>query len=127
MTFVQFGFLNVVGNGGIDEACQRFAGGGGLANRGGGDGLIDLVEQVDGHAGQHKVSRGGLLLKWAGRLRARAQTFGQGVGDIGERVAWPARDDEFALAEQRLRLMPLGDVGEGVNSDQQEKAIRFLE
>src|SRR6266481_2234147 len=88
---------------------------------------MDAVEETDGGAAQNEISLGWLLLKRFGDVCGWAEFFGERVGDIGERVAGTAGNDEFAFLEKRLGLMPLGDVAEGVDADQKEELVAFLE
>src|SRR5258708_4897896 len=125
--FVQSHFLNVVRHGRLHESAERFARSGGLANRSGRNRLVNLVQQMNGYTLQHKISRGRLLMKRACHFHARTQARWQRVSNISERKPGPAGNHKLALPEQQLCLVPLCDVSEGINADQQKQPIRFLE
>jgi hypothetical protein len=64
--FVELGFFDVVGYGGVHEFAERLSGGDGFANCGCGDSLMDAVEQVYGRSVQHQIAPGWLLFKRLG-------------------------------------------------------------
>src|SRR6266853_1238174 len=76
---------------------------------------------------QYQISGGGLLAKWARDFRLRTKALRQRVGHVGQRISRAAGDDELALAEQRLSLVPLGNIGESIDTDQKQEAVAFLE
>src|SRR5258706_8673099 len=98
-TFIQTHFLDVVRHGRFNKTAQRFARSRGLANRGGRDRLVDLVEQMNGHALQHQIPRGSLLMKRTCHLHPRTQAHRQRVGNIGERKPWPAGYHKLTFAK----------------------------
>src|SRR5580700_12198905 len=65
MAFIQSHFLDVVGDRRLHKPAERFSGGSCIANRRGGNRLIDLIKQMDGDALEHKISRGCLLVERA--------------------------------------------------------------
>ena len=73
--FVEVLFLDVVGDGGVEEFGEGFSGGDGFADRGGGDGLMDAVEEMNGGAVEDEVSFGRLLLEGLGDVGGRANCF----------------------------------------------------
>src|ERR1700694_6001939 len=76
---------------------------------------------------QNQVSCGGLLAKWARDFRLGTKALRQRVGHVGQRISRAACDHELALAEQRLSVVPLGDIGESIDTDQKHEAVAFLE
>src|ERR1700694_5779163 len=76
---------------------------------------------------QNQISGGGLLAKWAGDFRLGTKALRQSVGHVGQRIPRAACDDELALAEQRLSVVPLGNIGESIDTDQKHEAVAFLE
>ena len=88
---------------------------------------MQISEQVDGRSFQNQIAGCGLLLKRLRHFRARAQTFGQGVGYVGQRISRTVGYDELAFAEQRFGLMPFGDVGKSVHADQEEESVAGFE
>src|SRR3984893_3466561 len=76
---------------------------------------------------QNQISGGGLLAKWTRDLRLGTKALRQRVGHVGQRISRAACDDELALAEQRLSVVPLGNIGEGIDTDQKQEAVAFLE
>src|SRR5215469_726985 len=125
--FVEAGLLYVVGDRGVDPFGDGTVGVDGLADGGGGDGVVDAVEDVEGGAGKDEVAAGGLLFEGLGDVRGGPDGFGQGVGDVGERVTGAAGDDEFAFREDLFGFVPGGDVFEGVDADQKEELVGGLE
>src|ERR1700686_5908810 len=76
---------------------------------------------------QNQISYGGLLAKWARDFRLGTKGLRQGVGDVGQRISRAACNDELALAEKRLSVVPLGNIGESIDTDQKQEAVAFLE
>src|ERR1700730_12097890 len=76
---------------------------------------------------QNQISGGGLLAKWAGDFRLGTKALRQRIGHVGQRIPRAACDDELALAEQRLSVVPRGNIGESVDTDQKQEAVAFLE
>src|SRR5882724_3595476 len=99
-------FLDVVGEGGIDQLAQRSTGLGSLADGGGGNGVLQAIEEMDGYPGKQQIALGRMLLERLGGCALRTQGLGQGVGDLGQRVSGAAGNDERALCEQGQRLVP---------------------
>ena len=78
---------------------------------------------MDGHALQHQIPASRLLVKRTRDFLPRPQTRGQGIRHIGQRVSRPAGHHKLALPKQRLGLMPLRDVLEGIDADEQEQPV----
>src|ERR1019366_7560543 len=111
----------------VQPSCQRLALGRGRPNRGRGGALVDAFKQVQGHAGKNEITFCGLLMKRTSHRRRRPQTFRQRLGHVPQRISRAAGHDEIAFSEKRARLAPFCDVAEGVHSDQEKKAVGFLE
>src|SRR5579883_3373668 len=124
---VQPGLADVVGDSGVNKFSERPASRGGLADGSGGNRMADGVENVEGSAAEHEVSAGGLLFEGFGDVGGGAEFFGEGVSHVGQGVSRAAGDNEFAFAEKGFGLAPPGDVAEGVDSDEEEKLVDFLE
>src|SRR5208337_4791299 len=76
---------------------------------------------------KNKIAFCGLLMKRARHRIRRPQAFRQRLGYVAQRISGAAGDDEIAFSEKGARLVPFGDIAEGVNSDQEKEAIGFLE
>src|SRR6185437_12323513 len=57
----------------------------------------------------------------------RPQIVRKRISDVGQRESRTAGDDKRAFPQQRLWLVPFGNVLEGVNSHQKEQAVNFFE
>src|ERR1700679_2801450 len=126
-TFIQPHLLDIVHNRWFHELTQGLASGSSLANGCGRNRLVNLFQQMDVHAAQHQIPSCRLLLKWTRHLQPRTQALRQCVCNIRQGVTRPAGHDKLALTKQSLRLMPLGDVLKGIDADEQEEPVRFLE
>src|SRR5712671_485901 len=124
---VQTHLLDVLGHGGIYKTEKRLSGSGGRADRGRRNWLMYFAQQMNRNPRQHQIPLRGLFLKRSGHFRSRAQTPRQRIGHVSQRIARAAGHDEFAFAKQSLGLMPLGNVSEGVDSEQEKKLVAFLE
>src|SRR5467141_2009571 len=82
---------------------------------------------MDGGSTQNQISGGGLLAKRARDFRLGTKALRQRVGHVGQRISRAACDDELALAEQRRSVVPLGNIGESIDTDQKQEAVAFLE
>ena len=120
--FVEFAFFDVVSHGWVYEFAQRLAGGGGFADGGGGDGLVDAVEYMNGCAVQDKVAAGRLFFEGLGDVGGRAEFFGEGVGYVGKRVSGAGGYDEFDFRKS-FRLRATGR-SRGRRRCQSEKRVR---
>src|SRR4029077_18514713 len=76
---------------------------------------------------QYQVSCRSLLAERVRHFRLGTQACGQSVGDVGKGVPWPAGNYKLTLSKQCLGLVPLRDVSEGIDADEQEEPVRFLE
>jgi hypothetical protein len=124
---VQTNFFNVVGDRGLNETPQRFCACCRLPDRGRGNRLVDPIEQMNRHPAKHQITGGSLFCKRLRGLRARTKTFRQSIRHVGEGLTRPACHHKLALTKQSLRLMPLGNIGKGVNANQQKEAVCLLE
>ena len=127
LAFIQSHLLDVFRDFRIHEPAQRTFGGDRFADRSRRDRLMHTLQQVNRRACQHQISLGGLLGEGLAHGGFWPKTFRQCVGYVGKRVAWTAGHDECTFAQQCFRLTPLGDFREGVNSDEEEDAINFLQ
>src|SRR6202022_2397907 len=76
---------------------------------------------------QNQISCGSMLAKWARDFGLGTKALRQRVGHVGQRISRAACDDELALAEQRLSVVPLGNISKSINTDQKQEAVAFLE
>src|ERR1700733_3333092 len=88
---------------------------------------MNSVQQMDGCARQNQVALSRLLGKRLGDGSRGAQTLRQGIRHVRQRKPRPARYDEGAFAEQCLGLIPLGNVVEGIDPDQEKDLITLLQ
>ena len=82
---------------------------------------------MQSHARQNQVSASWLLLE---RLRDRLwrpQLLRQRFSHIAQRIARTTRNHKLAFAKKRARFMPLRDVAEGIDSNQEEESIRLTQ
>src|SRR5258708_37178282 len=82
---------------------------------------------MDSRSMQNQICGGGLLAKWARDFRLGTKALRQRVGHVGQRIPRAACQHELALAEQRLSVVPLGNIGESIDTDQKQEAVAFLE
>src|SRR4051812_7792275 len=127
LTTIQSFFLDVFFHTFRNKLLYRPFSGYGLAYGSCRDVLVHVVEQMQANTRQDQISRGWLLRKWLCHFGARAQFFGKRGRYVGQRESRTAGHNELAFGEQGLSLAPFGDVFEGIDSDQEEKAIGFFQ
>src|ERR1700720_2205100 len=78
------------------------------------------------HSGKHEVALGRMLMEGAAHRLRWANTFGQRLSHVAQRISRTTGNDEFAFRQQRSGLAPFCKVEESVNSYQKEKPVRFF-
>ena len=77
--------------------------------------------------GKNQITFCRLLMKRTSHRRRRPQIFRQRLGHVPQGISGTAGHNEIAFRQQRTRFVPVRDVAEGVNSNQEEKPVRLPE
>src|ERR1700679_3730489 len=126
-SLVQSNFLDVIGHTRVHQPPQRFPRAGGIPNRSRRNWLVHLLQQMNRRPGQNQVPRGRLLVKRTRHRRLRPQTLWQRIGHVSQRISRTAGYHESTLPKKILRLVPLGDIGESIDPDQEKQPVASLQ
>ena len=125
MTKIQPFLLYVLFDRRIDEPAQGLLGHDRVPDRRGRDCLMHVLQQMDRRPPQHQIAIGGLLGEGLAH-GCGGRIFRQSIGHIRQRKSWTAGHDELTFAEKRLGLVPVSDIVERVDPDQEKKLDRFF-
>src|SRR5215472_18024850 len=72
----------------------------------------------------HSALTQGLILTHSAQLlQCRTYVFWQILHQLFQRISWTRRDDEVALMQELICLVPLRDIAKRVDADQEKKAV----